>query len=184
MSYFDASTSSLVGSRVVDSLRFRLSFLLIAPVENIVSGSMGLGLSAFGVTEKLGARGPFGRAGLLPRLSSAPKFWRRYGGNSPLLLGREVEINGEMLRRPSEEPSNAKGGRLGLPLLGGRSSSPSPSIWCEVLLLNGPFCSSSDFRLIREKKVAFEAVSGVLGVLTLLRDGGLISLSSVGVLGP
>ena len=45
------------------------------------------------------------------------------------MFGRDVEMNGEMLRRASEEPSNANGGRLGLPLLGGRKSSLEPSIW-------------------------------------------------------
>ena len=70
LSYLDKSSGCDVDSGNLGSLLFRLNFLLSAEVENTDSFSVGLstGLgstdtsSAFGVTEKLGARGPFGRA--------------------------------------------------------------------------------------------------------------------------
>jgi hypothetical protein len=70
LSYLLKFSVALVGSVTFDSLRFRLSFLRIADVEKTESLSLvfstGLGTNAtlsacFGVTEKLGARGPFGR---------------------------------------------------------------------------------------------------------------------------
>jgi hypothetical protein len=72
LSYFDRSSGCEADSGNFGSLRFRLNFLLSADVEKTDSFSAGFstGLgttgtgSAFGVTEKLGARGPFGRAWL------------------------------------------------------------------------------------------------------------------------
>lgn len=66
LSYLASSISSGDKSIAFDSLRFRLNFLLRAEVEKTDSVSeafsTGLGaISAFGVMEKLGALGPFGR---------------------------------------------------------------------------------------------------------------------------
>lgn len=67
LSYLAISSSCAVRSATFPSLLLRLNFLLSAEVENTdsLSGcfSTGLGVtSALGVTEKLGARGPFGFA--------------------------------------------------------------------------------------------------------------------------
>jgi hypothetical protein len=69
LSYLLKLSVALVGSTTFDSLRFRLNFLRRADEEKIESLSLvfstGLGTNAalsacFGVTEKLGARGPLG----------------------------------------------------------------------------------------------------------------------------
>lgn len=67
LSYFASSSSCTLRSTAFASLFLRLNFLLSTAVENTdsLSGcfSTGLGVtSALGVTEKLGALGPFGLA--------------------------------------------------------------------------------------------------------------------------
>jgi hypothetical protein len=82
-------------------------------------------------------------------------------------LGTEDDTNGESVRALSASNENA--GRLGLISLGGRSSSVRRA-WCEVLLrIVG---ASSAGLCPREKKLALEAVIGVLGVFMLFRMPG------------
>src|ERR1700742_183423 len=95
--------------------------------------------------------------------------------NSSLLFGTEEDTKGESVRALS--PSNENTGRLGLISLGGRISSVRRA-WCEVLLrIVG---ASSAFLCPREKKLAFEAVIGVLGVFMLLRMPGGVAGGSPG----
>lgn len=81
LSYFRRSSFCDTESSAWASLRFRLSFLRKTEVEKTDSFSAGLstvaGLAAtsvLGVTEKLGARGPFGFAWLGLRFSSVMKL--------------------------------------------------------------------------------------------------------------
>lgn len=79
LSYLVASSFCLARSGAWASFRFRLNFLRSAEVEKLNSlsdcFSAGLGgTSVFGVTEKLGARGPLGFAGTGFRFSSVMKL--------------------------------------------------------------------------------------------------------------
>jgi hypothetical protein len=91
---------------------------------------------------------------------------------SPLFLGRDEEMNGE---------TACLACRL-LIGIGFEDSEPLPPIteedseriwYMELLLLAWErFCSALSSRRFREKKEAFEAVIGVLGVLAFTRLGG------------
>lgn len=140
LSYFRRSSFCAADSSTWVSLRFRLSFLRKTDVEKTDSLSAGLsaltGLAAtsiLGVTEKLGARGPFGFAWLGLRLSSVMKLGLIYVEKSSALFGKEDDTKGERFR--SDLPvSNVNAGRLGLMPLGGRNSSERRA-WWEVELL-------------------------------------------------
>ena len=129
LSYFLRSSFWEFDSGNWEPLRFRLNFLRRTELEKEDSGSEGLSVlaglgaaSGFGVTEKLGARGPFGLAWLGLRFSSVIKLGLIYDQKSSLLFGNEDDTKGEIFL--SLFPvSKVKDGRLGLRPLGGRSSS-------------------------------------------------------------
>lgn len=91
-------------------LRVRLSFRRIAEAEKDDSVSLGDTFSS-GLLEceKLGARGPVGLAWLDCLLKSAGYLGCIYLANSPPFLGKEDEMNGDMLRRPVFGVPNEKG---------------------------------------------------------------------------
>ncbi len=95
-----------------------------------------------------------------------------------LVFGREEDTNGDMFRSCAGSASKLKGGRLGLSLSILRGSGRKAK--CDVLLLT--ICSSGPLGPL-EKKVAFEAVIGVLGVFMLtLVAGGVEGGSAVSIL--
>lgn len=69
-------------------------------------------------------------------------------------------MKGEIIRGPGGSGSNIKGVPM-LEVLGARRA------WCEVLLRRKSVFMSSLSRWLLEKKVALDAVMGVLGVILL-----------------
>lgn len=100
-------------SCTLGSLFFLLNFLLNPENEDSLLDGFSVGLSvgtSFGVTEKLGARGPLGFCAV--RFNSAVVKLGRMKLAKSLVFGREEDTNGEMLRSLSD--SKVNGGRLGL----------------------------------------------------------------------
>jgi hypothetical protein len=111
LSYLLNSSVSTVST--LDSLFFLLSFLLKPENDPSLLDGFSVGLSvdtSFGVTEKLGARGPLGFGAVL-FISAVVKLGRMKLAKS-FVFGREDETKGEILRSLSD--SKLKAGRLGL----------------------------------------------------------------------
>ena len=105
------AVSSSADSRDLDVLlrRFLLSFRRIDEAEKVGSASLGDNFSSTLVfDEKLGARGPEGRRWV--SLENSPLYFGCMKlTKSPPVLGRDEDMNGEILRGPGPAMSKEKG---------------------------------------------------------------------------
>jgi hypothetical protein len=165
-------------------LQLRLSFRRSEDADEGVSGSAGLddcGVSFFTSLMDVCARGPFnlvflGSVAVFVAVYSS-LFFDRNEPKSPLDLGREVEMKGECDGCPRR--LLATGCPLELESLPSRRRGVSdPASWVELVLLicKGVWIASSSLRSL--KKLAFEAVIGVLGVALWFHFGGGVEVPS------